>query len=282
LVPFATLATPLGVKLPEYALMLVRSPIRRFIDEWRPVGWGHQFFWYGAFPMLAIALLCGRKLWRERPRDAVLAVALAAATFQSVRNAPLLGFVLLPLAASSLDMVLGRFAFWRFDLLRFPGPRRLAIFGGALLAMVVFVASARGAPGAKIWRPALDAFGKLSAMPGEHRLFCYDFAVCSPALDFPALRVYMDGRADPYPPQVWFDFDTLRQAAPGWLGLVDSYGINAAYVKRGDKLDKALTKQRDWVPIATAETCCRLYVRRAPPARVDVSKFFRAFRRAAP
>jgi hypothetical protein len=262
LAPLATLATPLGIKLPLYAVMVSTSPVlRRLIDEWRPVGWGHHFFWYGAIPMLVMVLLCARKTLRERPRDAALITLLTIATFGAVRNAPLLGFALMPVAASSLDALLDRFAFWRAGLLRSPGPRRLLVYGGAIVAALVFVVGARGVPGATPWRPALDAFGKLAAMPGEQRLFCYDFAVCSPALDFPRLRIFMDGRADPYPPQVWLDFDTLRTARPGWEAIVTRYGVNAAYVKRKDKLDKALSARPDWTLVRSSETCCRLYVR---------------------
>jgi len=184
---------------------------------------------------------------------------------QAVRNAALLGFVLMPVAASALDVLLGRFAFWKRDLLQSAGPRRLAILGGAALTAVVFVVGIRGAPGAATWHPALDTFTRLSAMPGEQRLFCYDFAVCSPALDFPKLRIYMDGRADPYPPKVWEDFNVLRYAKPGWLDLVRSYKINAFYVKRGDKLDKALAATGTWHTVVTAEKCCWLYVPGAPP-----------------
>ena len=264
IVPLATLTTPLGVKLPEYALMLVRSPIRHLIDEWQPVGWGHHFFWYGGAPMLLAVALCARTFARERPRDVVLIVMLTAMTMQAIRNAALLGFVLMPLAAQALDVLLARFRFWHIDPLRSPGPRRLAVFGGAALAAVVFVIGIRGAPGAATWRPAFDSFTKLSAMPLEPRLFCYDFAVCSPALDFPRVRVFMDGRADPYPPSVWNDFDTLRKANPGWLPLVDAYAINAIYVKRNDKLDKALQKRHDWSVVVTSESCCRLWVRWLP------------------
>jgi hypothetical protein len=265
IVPFATLATPLGVKLPQYALMLVGSPIRHLIDEWQPIGLAHHFFWFGAVPMLLAVVLCARTVARERPRDVLLIVILTAMTIQAVRNAALLGFVLMPVAASALDVLLGRFAFWKRDLLQSPGPRRLAILGGAALTAVVFVVGVRGAPGAATWHPALDTFTKLSALRGEQRLFCYDFAVCSPALDFPKLRIYMDGRADPYPPKVWEDFNVLRYAKPGWLDLVRDYKINAFYVKRGDKLDKALASGGAWHTIATRDTCCRLYVPGAPP-----------------
>ncbi|HTX58858.1 MAG TPA: hypothetical protein VMH02_04205, partial [Verrucomicrobiae bacterium] len=121
--PFALLATPLGAKLPLYALALVRSPIRRFIDEWQPLRWDHHFFWYGALPMLVLVALCARTLARERPRDLVWVALLTAMSVEAVRNAALLGFVVLPLAARALDLLLDRFALWHVDPLRSAGPR---------------------------------------------------------------------------------------------------------------------------------------------------------------
>ena len=265
IVPFATLATPLGVKLPLYALALVNSPIRHYIEDWQPVKLAQTFFWWGAVPMLIAVVLCARSVARERPRDAALIVIFTTMTMLSVRNAALLGFVLMPVAAFALDLLLRRVAFWKRDLLRSPGPRRLALGGGAVVAALAFVVAAQGKGGAKPWRPALDAFAKLSARGGEQRLFCYDFAVCSPALDFPNLRIYMDGRADPYPLSVWDGFNTLRYAKTGWQSVTAAYRINAFYVKRDDKLDKALAAIGAWHTIAIAETCCRLYLPGAPP-----------------
>jgi hypothetical protein len=89
--------------------------------------------------------------------------------------------------------------------------------------------------------------------------------VCSPALDFPNLRIFMDGRADPYPLKVWDDFNTLRYGKADWPDVAAAYRIDAFYVKRGDKLDKALAISGVWHTIATAETCCRLYLPGAPP-----------------
>jgi hypothetical protein len=64
---------------------------------------------------------------------------------------------------------------------------------------------------------------------------------------------------------VWEDFNVLRYAKAGWLDLVRRYKINAFYVKRGDKLDKALASGGAWHTIATRDTCCRLYLPGAPP-----------------
>ena len=265
LVPFATLATPLGVRLPLYALMLVRSPIRHFIDEWQRVNFHHDFFWFGAVPMLALALAYLRTLVRERPRDVALLALLAAMTGFAVRNAALLGFVLMPLGARAFELVVQRFAWWPRDPLRSFGPRLLAFAGGVLTAVLVFLVSLRPAP-ANGFVPPIATFARIAALPGEHRVYCYDFAICSIALDYPNLRVLMDGRADPYPVKIWYDWDAIRKTLPGWRGLVQGYGIDVVIAHRNGALDKALRRQRAWRPFPTPDRCCAVYVRARSPS----------------
>ncbi|HTX60186.1 MAG TPA: hypothetical protein VMH02_11000, partial [Verrucomicrobiae bacterium] len=135
--------------------------------------------------------------------------------------------------------------------------------GGAFLAVAIFVAQVRAGPPRDAWKPPLASFRLLAAMPDQQRVFCYDFAPCSVGLDFP-VRVFMDGRADPYPPRVWYDFNTLRNAARGWRRLVEAYDINAMLVKKKDKLDRALRKSSNWRNVPTPDRCCRLYERKSP------------------
>jgi len=262
LIPFATLATPLGLRLPEYALMMVRSPIRSSIEEWQPLSIHHTFFWEGGAPMLIVALLCVRTLWRERPRDVVWAAIFTVMAFAAVRNAPLLGIVVAPLAARAVDLLMARFAWWKTAALE-PGPRGVAIAGVILIAALTFVAAIRVPAQKNAWIPPLATFDELAAMPGERRVFCYDFSVCSLALDHPNLRVFMDGRADPYPVPIWNDFNVIRKTQSGWSNKLDSYRIDTVVAHDDDHLDRALKTRRDWSRWPQLDRCCQVYVR--PP-----------------
>ena len=264
LAPFATLFTPLGVKLPLYAIALIGSPIRHSISEWQPIALKHDFFWYGGAPLLLLTLLAIRTLVRERPRDVAWAALLAGMTILAVRNAALLGFVLVPLAARAIDVLLGRFSWWPYDPLRSTGPRRLAWIATAFTAIVVLLVNVLTPAGKGNFAPPVATFARAATLPGERRVFCYDFAVCSIALDYPNLRVFMDGRADPYPVPVWDDFNTVRWARVRWGDTLDRYGVDTAIVKKNDALDKVLAKDREWKSLPQADPCCRIYWRVAP------------------
>ncbi len=261
-VPFATLATPLGVRLPAYAVALLNSPIRHSIKEWQPIAWHHDFFWYGGMPLLALAVLGARTLARERPRDLAWAAMLAAAAASAVRNVSLLGFTLVPLSARALDLVLARVSWWPPAPLRTPGTRRFAFWTTAIAAAAVAAATLREAPARGTFVPPVYTFEQISALPGEHRVFCYDFAICSIGLDYPNVRVFLDGRADPYPVSVWNDFNLVREARPGWQARLDAYDVDVTIVKRYDALDRAMARDARWRPLPTLDACCRAYARR--------------------
>lgn len=268
LVPLAILCTPLTWHLPAYAIELVRSPIRHSIDEWQPVAARHDFFWYGAFPLVLLVLASARTLVRERLTGFAWVVLFAAMAASAVRNVPLLGFAAAPLAARSVDVLLARFAWWPVDPLRSPGPRRLALVATAAVAAAVFVFTLRQGTAHDKFHPPVATFDRIAAMPGEPRIFCFDFAVCSIALDHPNERVFMDGRADPYPVWVWDDFNLIRHAWKGWSARLDAYGVDVVVTKKDDALDRAIKKQRAWKVLPADDRCCRAYVRRNPvPSR---------------
>jgi hypothetical protein len=260
-VPFATLATPLGVRLPIYAVTLLHSPIRQSIQEWQPVGFSHDFFWYGGAPMVVLVLACARTLARERPRDVAWALLFAGMSAMAVRNVALLGFALVPLAARAIDLLLARFAWWPPELLRSAGPRRLAFWATAIAAVAVIVVTVRTPGKGAFAKPPVATFEAISALPGEHRVFCYDFAICSIALDYPNLRVFMDGRADPYPVPVWDDFNLIRHARWGWQARLDAWKVDVAVAKRDDALDRVMKKSGGWSALPVRDRCCVAYER---------------------
>jgi hypothetical protein len=260
LVPFATLATPLGIALPIFAWHLFQSPIRHAIYEWQPLAWRHDFFWGGGAPMLLLVLSCIRTLWRERARDLLWAAVLLILTIQASRNAALLGIVLTPLAARAIETIMGRFSWWPLLLLRSRGARALALVATVVASALVFVVSVRQPPRSDAWLPPVATFNRLAELPGDRRIFCFDFSVCSLALDYPNLFVFMDGRVDAYPLWLWSDFDTIRFASRGWDARLRRYRIDTVVAGKDDPLDRALRARRDWTPLPLVDRCCRAYV----------------------
>jgi hypothetical protein len=51
--------------------------------------------------------------------------------------------------------------------------------------------------------------------------------------------VFVDGRADPFPPAVWADYDAIVHARPAWRAIVRRYRVDALLVYRGRSLDRA-------------------------------------------
>ena len=260
LAPFCILCTPLGVKLPLYVVMLVTSPIRASISEWQHLGTTHLFFWFGALPLVVVAALYTRTLWREHPRDVVWAASLFAMTVLAVRNAPLLAIAIAPLSARGFDLLLGRFEWWR------KGPdsskgRAAAYFGAFCIAALAFAATLMLPPQKGAWHAPVATFARIGSIPEERRVFCYDFSVCSLALDYPNLLVFMDGRADPYPVGVWQQFNLIRHADPGWQTVLDQYRVDVVVARSGDVLDRALMKQPGWTLLPKVDPCCQTYVR---------------------
>ena len=93
---------------------------------------------------------------------------------------------------------------------------------------------------------ARSALGALARAPGDHRVFCADFAWCGLAVGLPRERVFLDGRADPYPLEVWDDFSTIASLRPGWRERLAARGVNAVIVGRGAPLDQALSRDARW------------------------------------
>lgn len=260
-VPFAALATPLGIRLPEYALMLVRSPIRSSIDEWQPISWHHTFFWIGGFPLIVLAILAARTLAKERLRDVVVAAVLLVMAIGAVRNVALLGIVTAPLAALAIDVLFARLK-WRLpDLMRERGLRIVASCAAVVASAFVFFASLRAPIAASTWLPPVATFERIALLGPERRVFCYDFSTCSIALDYPNLRVFIDGRADPFPQWVWNDFNDVRTVKPNWMWVLDRFAVDTVVAKIDDPLDKAIRKRPGWTALPRLDRCCRAYVR---------------------
>jgi hypothetical protein len=238
----AILCTPLGWHLPVYALMLSTSPIRHFIEEWQPVTLHNVEFVVGALPL---ALLVAAPRIRVRDMRELLPIAaLFVAMLFAVRNVPLFAIAAAPLAAQSLDAL---FPSFRRIESRIAEMERFAL----VTMSVAIVASAILLAGLVREQPPRTPFAAIASLTADgeqRRLFCENFSACSAALQYPRLRVFMDGRADPYPLGVWNSYISVIRVEPSWRNVLRNYRVDTILASRGSPLATALARETNWKP----------------------------------
>ncbi|GAC1499772.1 MAG: hypothetical protein NVS1B2_23820 [Vulcanimicrobiaceae bacterium] len=259
----AICANPFGIDLPRYALALFASPFKSQISEWHATDLGDLTFVIGALPLLLLACVAFAPGGGRRARDVALLVTFAYLLLGAVRNVALFGIVALPLVAPALTRA---FAF--FAKSAAPSDARaerianvaLPVFG-LVLAVVVGAGLLRN--GQRTHDDlARRAVASVSSLPGERRLFCADFAWCGLAVGVPRVRVFLDGRADPYPLAVWTDFDAIARVRPTWRATLDRYAVNTVVVATDAPLDRMLAHAtaRDWY-VSYRDSHFRVWVR---------------------
>jgi hypothetical protein len=242
---------PLGWKLPAYALMLMHSPIRANISEWQATGIGQLSFAYGALPLLLIVVLCG-KARRDGGRFAGWDQVFIIAAFSwlllgAARNIALFALVASPAAAVALTHSFRWFARDETpDDPRHAWIPRFALPAIALgCAVVLAVGLLRGQARAEddLAGPAIRA---LARAPGDHRVLCTDFAWCGVLVGRPHIRVFLDGRADPYPGPVWDAYLEITRLRPAWKTELRAHGVDTVLAGRDGPLDQALAAVGGW------------------------------------
>lgn len=238
----AVFCTPFGWRLPVYAVALAHSPIRHFIQEWQPVAFHDLSFTAGALP-LALAIVAGgsETLARNRVRSFPAAILFIAMLFAS-RNIPLFAIVAAPLAAAGLDI--------RFPRIRALGGKARELEAVAVAAMCVAFAVS-GVVLARIQQkepPPLPtaAIASLAHDGRDHRVLCENFTWCSAALQYPTLRVFLDGRCDPYPLPVWQQYISAIKVDRFWSRPLVKYRVDGVIASRGGALARALAKSATW------------------------------------
>jgi hypothetical protein len=241
-VVLAMFCTPLGWRLPYYAVALAGSPIRHYIQEWQPASLHDGSFTFGALPLALAIVLGGRATLLGRKAQSYPAAVLFAAALFAVRNVALFAIVAAPLAAAGLDA-------------RFPGLRdaraKLRELEPVALASMGIAIILSGTALARIQARApsplpTTAIAVLASDGSDHRLLCENFTWCSAALQFPNLRVFIDGRCDAYPLTVWRKYIAAIDLTPHWRRPLNEYAVDAVVAKRGGDLATALAAQPQW------------------------------------
>lgn len=237
---------PFGWHLPAYALSLFASPFKALIGEWKVSDVDDPSFAFAALPLLLLGMLCGVR-GERRFRDAFVLGAATWLLLGAARNTALFGLVALPIVSASLSRAVPWFAARWEEPSRVDRVAAYALPVGAVIcAFVVAALLVRDAPRDDGRRLAGSAIAALARQPGEHRVFCADFAWCGRVVGTPHERVFLDGRADPYPQAVWDDFSTIAFLRPAWRERLAARGVDTVIVARGAPLDQALERDPRW------------------------------------
>jgi hypothetical protein len=243
----AICCNPFGWHLPQYAVGLFGNPIKTFITEWKVTDLGDTSFTLGALPLLLLAMLACAGPGKTRLANLCLLAVFAFLLLGAARNIALFALVAAPIVAAAL----ARFAWFAAVVAEPPQnaerARRVAFAlpaGALVAALVVGVELVRHAP------PESDLpnapLRALAATVGPHRLFCADFSWCGLAVGVPNVRVFLDGRADPYPLAVWQDYATIARLGSAWRTTLDRRRVDAVLVSRDAPLDQALAQTAGW------------------------------------
>lgn len=254
----AIFATPLGPRMPVYALTLLGSPIRHVIDEWQPTTIAFFAFSAGVLPFILLTSVLGfAKPWRWSEVFTFAAATVLSLT--AARNVPIASILIAPLAAQRLSSVLPA----RLEIA--PLTRRteqIAFYALAFAGSIaVAILLAREPTFARSSVP-LAAITAATAVPGTHRLYCEDFAWCSWALAHGNLRTFIDGRCDPFPARIWQQYLAVYEVKPRWNAILDAQRIDLVLATRTRPLAQALRLTGKWREIYTDSTYA-LFIRRA-------------------
>jgi hypothetical protein len=222
----ASALTPAGPAGLLYPLRYLRQDDwgTAFIAEWQGADFTDPRQW-GVALLIVGVLLLGRRAtsaWL-----AVVAVLGLAAAVIAVRNAPLAVVMSMPMLATALHAWLGPLREVTTARAR---QRRLLEMGAAaavIVAMLFVIPSA--AAGSEETAFPVAVFDRLDEVAPDARLLVdYDWAgYAIHRLHEGGGSVFIDGRSDMYPREIFEDYLALRSAQPGWERLADEYGVEA-------------------------------------------------------
>ena len=282
---------PSGAQLYRYPFDTLRSPtMRSFIGEWFSPDF-HEWL-YRPFLLVWLLLLTALASSRSRPQGRVIVPLLltAFAALDAVRHIPIFVLLAIPVIAAALPAASASSAVAQ------PHPvssRFRPLFNGAVLllmavlALVKWVTLARNqeAREAEQFPEKAVAFLRDSDQPQKIFVY-YDWGGYAIWKLYPEYRVFVDGRADLYGPDLRSadlrsedllrQFETAVQLRTGWRDVLDSWKVEAALLPPSCALAQALLLDPNWRAAfrdSKAIILVRMLVRTRPP--VENAHLFR-------
>lgn len=240
----AVLLTPFSWHLPAYAVQLQTSAIRASISEWQPPDITIPSFAVGLLPLIAMACFFGIAAPRERWRDGMLFAVMAVLSFTAIRHMSLCALVIAPMVAQRLSNAIPQHA--RLNVVLSERFSEVLVLGSSAVAALLIILTLNQAPAVAKSPLPQTAVSRIAQSPGIHKLYCEDFAWCSMALPYKNVRVFLDGRCDPYPDSVWKAYLDIEKVTPRWSRALDAYGVDTVLAKAGRPLAQMLKSQPGW------------------------------------
>jgi hypothetical protein len=228
------------------------APFKANIAEWQPTGIGQESFAYGALPLLLIVAVFGVVRLRGRRfagwERLLIFAAMTWLLLGAARNIAIFALVAAPMAAAALSDSIAWFApDAHQDDPRHRWIPRIALPAVAMtMSVVLAVALLVAGHSAKGDALALPALRALAREPGTHRVVCTDFAWCGLLVGKPGTRVFLDGRADPYPERVWDAYIAIDRLRPGWRRELAVNRVDTVVAGRDAPLDQGLAAAGGW------------------------------------
>ena len=240
---------PSGAELYRYPLDVLRSgSMRSSISEWHSPDF-HQGMYVPLF-LLSLALLTCFALRPIRPRARTLVPLLGTflAALDAARHIPIFVLVAVPVIAAAFTRQP------RTNLHPVSKRTRLkvAATGIVVVLMAVFAAAkwikvARGQSGSEADTYPLKAVNRLPSLPGRDRVFAYyDWGGYLIWKAYPASKVFVDGRADLYDPDLLQQFHSVMQLRPGWRQILDRWDVKTVLVPSTSPPAQCLALDKSW------------------------------------
>lgn len=230
----ATCANPYGWNVYQFVVGTPARASERNIQEWLPPSM--KLFIGKVFVASLMLLLFLFAFSRRRPsvRDVCLALCFLPLAASAVRMIGWWVIVVTPILAAQLAAVLPRS--WIED----PDLERATFADGAFWGILV-LAMALSVPGLQHFNPLLRIAWRDHRVEddlqvvAEHlqrsqetgRIFCrLEWGACLSWALFPSHQVFLDGRIDIFPDNVWQEYYAVTEVRADWEEILDRYGVN--------------------------------------------------------
>jgi hypothetical protein len=236
---------PFGFRVYGYVLSLRSNPVvTGAIAEWRPVDWRSPAGLVFLASLAAVGVAAARGRVRVLPADAVTFAVLAGLGILTSR-----GLVWCAIAAPPIVAAAARAPQREPPGARIRGePVAVAVIS-ALVALSVVAGVHAVTAGRAFVSDAPPGITRFLAerVPPDDRIFDGWWGSWF-ELALPARPMFVDARAELFPPRVWDDYFAISRAAPGWEGRLDAWNVDVVVASPDHQasLIAAMGASADW------------------------------------